>query len=164
MMSECLAHTPEYGDVKFLVDSLLLQNKSVMSNTPGIEKKKRLHSLCFRWLPPHFLWRWRTHWPPFGTLPLRLRVVFETSWFILGKDTVDELFCALCNKSVQTEACPSFLSWVSVCGTSLALSFRLPKSSHRSWSQVNLLIFRASANMCTVTVWSSRTMSLMWTM
>jgi hypothetical protein len=29
---------PEYGDVKFLVDCLLLQNKFVMNNTPSVEK------------------------------------------------------------------------------------------------------------------------------
>jgi hypothetical protein len=35
---KCLAHTPEYRDVKFLVDSLSLRNKFVMNNTPGIKK------------------------------------------------------------------------------------------------------------------------------
>jgi len=54
----------------------------------------------------------------------------------------------------------SFWFWVSACGTSLALSFRLPKSSCRIWWQVDLLICRASANMRTVTVWSSLIMSL----
>jgi hypothetical protein len=35
--------------------------------------------------------RWSTRWPSFGALPLGLRVVLETPWFILGNDTVDEL-------------------------------------------------------------------------
>jgi hypothetical protein len=48
-------------------------------------------------------------------------------------------FCALCNKAAQTEALTSFWSWVSACGTSLVLSFRLPKSSRRIWWQVDLL-------------------------
>jgi hypothetical protein len=74
-----------------------------------------------------------------------------------------ESFCALCNRSAQTEVHTSFWPWVHACRTSLALSFRLPKSSRRIWWQFDLLIFRASANMRTVTVQSSRTMSLMWT-
>jgi hypothetical protein len=37
-MSKWLAHMPEYGDVKFSVDSLPLSNKFIMNNTPGIKK------------------------------------------------------------------------------------------------------------------------------
>ena len=73
------------------------------------------------------------------------------------------LFCASCNKSAQIEAHTSFWSWVSACGTSLAVSFRLPKSSRRIWWQVDLLICRASANMRTVTVRYSLITSLMRT-
>ena len=72
-------------------------------------------------------------------------------------------FCVLCNKSAQIEARTSFWFWVSACGTSLVLSFHLPKSSRRIWWQADLLICRASANMRTVTVWSSLIMSLMRT-
>jgi len=42
-------------------------------------------------------------------------------------------FRTSCNKSAQTEARTSFWSWVKLCGTSLAVSFRLPKSSRRIW-------------------------------
>ena len=82
-------HAPEYGDVNFLVDCLPLQEKFVMNNTPGV-KKNHYHRLCCEWLPPHFLWWWSTHWPPFGALPLGLRVVLETPLFIHSNETVDE--------------------------------------------------------------------------
>jgi hypothetical protein len=74
-----------------------------------------------------------------------------------------ESFYALYNKSSQIEACTAFWSWVSVCETSLALSFHLPRSFRRIWWRVDLLIIRVSANMRTVTVWSSCTKSLMRT-
>ena len=149
---------------ELLVDRFPLRDKFVMNSTPGVEKND-YHRLCCRWLGPHFLWRWSTRWPPFGALPLGLRVVLETPWFILGNDTLMNVasFCASCNKAAQIEARTSFWSWVSACGSSLALSFRLPKSSRRIWWQVDLLINRASANMRTVTVWSSLIMSVMWT-
>lgn len=51
---ECLMHTPEYTDVKLLVDYLPLWNKFVMNNTPGV-KKDYYNGFCFRWPPPRFL-------------------------------------------------------------------------------------------------------------
>jgi hypothetical protein len=47
--------------------------------------------------------------------------------------------------------------------TSLALSFRLPKSSRRIWWQVDLLICRTSASMRTITVRYFLIMSLLRT-
>lgn len=163
MMLKCLAHIPKYGVATFLVDSLALGNKFVINNNPCV---KKINVVVFVIDGCHLTFF--DAGEPVGCHSVLCLFVWGSYWkyhdgssaMILLANV--ESFSASCKKSAQIETHTSFWSWVSACGTTLALSFCLPKSC-RIWWQVSLLIFRASANIFTLTVPSSHTISLMQT-